>query len=421
MQLLFSLIFGGSKLSHQSRIRTIRYHFTLSDDGECSQSQVFSMFRIVICLAMILSVGCTQHRYEVADPVVGPAPPRKQSLESVAYDSETMGEVQLASYTADEPIPSTEVVAWVNGTPVLAGLVLEPFAAKLAQASKQLPPSEIRKAQEMLLKQNLPAQIEQTLMVSAVKSKLEVEQYDLINEQLDEFFEQEVERLKGQLGVSNLAELEGKLQTQGMSLVTMREMFGNRQLATEYLRGKMGEGSPLTRQDLLTEYNRRREEYAQPEQVTWQQIQISISKHGSEIAARAVLNQAITELRQGVDFSDVVKRYSDGPLKDKGGHWDWTQPSSIANPKVRDTLAQLQMGQLSPAVNTGNALQIVKVTGRKPATYTPFDEVQETIRKELINNEREQRAQQIVDELKAEAVIETIFDDDFSKSKSIIR
>lgn len=376
------------------------------------------MFRITICLAVIISVGCSQHRYDVADPVVGPPPPRRQGFDAVAYqeNDDNESQLQLTSYTADESIPMTEVVARVNGTPILAGVVLEPYAAKLAAASKKLPASEIRKAQEMLLEKNLPAQIEQTLMVDAVKAKLEKEQYDQINEQLDIFFEQEIDRLKGQFKVSNTAELEGLLQSQGMSLVTMREMFGNRQLATEYVRGKMGEQAPLSRQNLLDEYNRTIEDYAQPEQIRWQQIHLSSAKHGSAAAAQKVMSQAVAELRQGADFSEVVKRYSDGPLKDQGGHWDWTQPTSIASAEVREALAGLQSGQISPVIVDGNTVKLVKITGRKPATYTSFDEVQEKIREQLLTQEREEQAKKVVAELKENAVIETMFDDNFETS-----
>lgn len=379
---------------------------------------------LVISLTIILSGCSSRNQYDIADPVVGPPPPRRldfESLSSVADNSESESNLQLTSYTADQPIPLTEVVARVNGTPILAGQILEPFAPKLMAARKQLSPTEFRKAQEMLLKRNLPAQIEQTLMVDAVKSKLKQEQFEQIDAQLDEFFEFEVERLKGQFQVSNSAELEGVLQSQGMSLVSMREMFGNRQLATEYISGKIGTQAPLTRQDLLAEYNRRKEEFAKPEQVKWQQIQVSHSQHGSRDAATRVLNQAITELQQGVDFSDVAKRYSDGPLKDNGGHWDWTQPESIASIKVREALSQLQSGQTSAVISNQTSFQIVKVTGHKPASYTSFAQVQEKIRTELISAQREEKAKQVIAELKVDAIIETMFDDDNSNSEAILR
>ncbi len=375
------------------------------------------MSRIVILMAVILSVGCSQHRYDIADPVVGPPPPRKQGGQAVAYNSEAESEFQLASYTEDEIIPMTEVVARVNGNPILAGQVLEPYAAKLAQARKQMPASEIRKAQEMLLKKSLPTQIEQTLMVDAVKSKMTTEQYTQVDEQLDEFFAEEVVRLQAQFNVGNIAELETLLQSQGMSLATMRDAFGNRQLASEYVRGKMGSEAPLTRQDLLKEYNLRKEEFAHPEQIKWQQIQVSVTKHGSRNNAAREMNKAIEELRQGADFTDVVQRYSDGPLKDKGGHWDWTQPSSIANTDVRTALSKLQTGQMSEVIQNDSSLHIVKVTGRKAATYTPFPEVQEKIRTELIAKQREAKAETILAELRKNAVIETMFDDGDSTLK----
>lgn len=368
------------------------------------------MFRILFCLAVVLTVGCSKHRYDVADPVVGPAPPRKAGAVVVDASDEYESQLQLASYSPEKPLAMTDVVARVNGTPILAGHVLEPFAGKLAQASKQYPPQEIRKAQEMLLEKNLPAQIEQTLMVNAVKARLQKEQLDQINQQLDEFFQEEIQRLKSQFKVANTADLEAVLQQQGMSLVTMREMFGNRQLATEYIRGKMGQETPLTRQNLLAEYQRRREEFAQPEQIKWQQIQISIAKHGSQQAATNVLYTAVRELHEGADFTDVVKRYSDGPLKENGGHWDWTRPSSIANNDVREALSQLEVGQVSKTIQSGNNLLVVKVTGKKAASYTPFEEVQEKIREDLITAERETKAEKILDELKSTAVIETIFD-----------
>lgn len=362
-------------------------------------------------LAVVVFAGCSQHRYDVADPVVGPAPPRKHGLEAVAMNDQSRSELELVSYSPDEPIPMTEVVARVNGTPILAGQVLQPFAGKLNEASKQLPPSEIRKAQEMLLQKHLPAQIEQTLMVDAVKSKLQQEQLDAINGQLDEFFQLEVERLKNELQVPNAAQLEAKLQAQGMSLVSLREAFGDRQLASEYVRGRMGDDSPLTRADLLQEYQRRKEEFALPEQIKWQQLQVSTIKHGSRAQAEKVLQQALAELQQGADFTEVIKRYSDGPLKEQGGHWDWTQPSSIANPAIREALSQLQVGQFSQTLENGAMLQVVKVTGHKPASYTPFEEVQEKIRGQLSAEAQQEKAKQIIAELKRDAVIETIFDE----------
>ncbi|TWT52283.1 Chaperone SurA precursor [Thalassoglobus neptunius] len=372
------------------------------------------MSRILIILAVVSVFGCSGNRsYDVANPVVGPPPPRYDNAEQIARAADAQGVIQQASFDTEAPLSMTTVIARVNGTPILAGQVLEPYAAKLAQASKQLPASEIRKAQEGIIKRELPPQIEQTIMVNEVKSKLTEEQLSAIDEQLDKFFDIEIEKMKAKAQVSNLAELEGALQQQGMSLVTLREMFGDRQLAGEYIKGRVTQDAPVTRAELLEEYNRRREEYAQPEQVKWQQLQVTFASHGSRSRAGEVYNKAIAELKAGSEFTDLVKKYSDGPLKDSGGHWDWTQPQSIANVEVRKSLAELPVGNLSQTIETDKAFLVVKLTGHRPASYTPFEEVQEEIRKSLINRRQEEQVETIIAELKDQAVIETMFDEGF--------
>ena len=375
----------------------------------------------LILLVIVSLVGCSGNRsYDVANPVVGPPPPRIDNAVQLAQSPDRAQEIQQASFSSTAPLSMTTVIARVNGTPILAGQILEPYAAKLNEAAKQVSPEEIRKVQENIIKRDLPPQIEQTLMSSQVKSKLTQEQLDAIDEQLDTFFEAEIEKMKQKAGVSNLAELEGVLQQQGMSLVTFRDMFGDRQLAGEYIRGKLGEESPITRAELLAEYNRRKEDFAKPEQVKWQQLQVSFAKHGSRTRAGRIYNNAVTELKEGADFTDVVRKYSDGPLQESGGHWDWTQPESIASADVREALSDLPVGSMSKTIETDGSFRVVKLTGHRPATYTPFAEVQEKVRAEMIESQRSEQVKVVIAELKENAVIETMFDDGFFSGRATL-
>ena len=368
------------------------------------------MLRILITLAVVGTFGCAHHKYDVANPVAGPAPPRMtEARVSLAQSPDSTGVQQVSHQNA--PLPMTAVVARVNGSPILAGQILDQYSVKLEEVRGSVSDEEFRRAQEMLIKRDLPNLIEQQLMVDAVKSKLTKEQLDSIEGQLDLFFDAEVQRKKKQFKVDSLVDLEAILQQQGMSLTTWRRMFGDQQLAGEYIRGKMGDDPPITRQDLLVEYRARLDTYAQPAQVKWQQLQISKSENGGEAGAISKINEALAELRDGKRFTDVVQRYSNGPLAKSGGHWDWTQPESIANADLRKSLAGLQVNQISRPLTTGNFVQVVKLTGRRQAGHTPFVEVQEDIRKEMVSRNREEAAKKIIAELKATAVIESIFDE----------
>lgn len=368
------------------------------------------MSRFAIIPTILLAIGCADRNYNVADPVVGPVPPRVPNA-LVRAQNEEPGEIKTVKHEAKAPLPPTAVVARVNGRPILAGEVLEQYASRLEQLRSKVTGEQYRQAQEMILKQELPQLIEQKLMVEAVKAKLKKEQLEAVETQLDEFFQQHVERLKQQFQVETTADLEALLQENGMSLSTMRKAFGENQLASQYVSAKIGEDTPVTRQELLAEYRARLDEFAEPEQVKWQQLQISKTGRGKEAAALQKMDEALAELRRGESFSDVVKKHSTGPLAENGGHWDWTQPESIAHPQVRTVLRELPEGQVSEVISTDSFLQVIKITGRRPARHLPFESVQEKIRKEMTEKRREDQARQLIAELRADAVIETIFDE----------
>ncbi len=394
------------------------------------------MSRKSLYLAILLAAGCGTKNYNVGNPVVGPPPPRikdalarqmqaeeSKSLASVERSAEAEG-IQPVSYEDKVPLELTAVVATVNGRPILASEILEQYLGKLKEYDQVLQQgvrkggiddsvrlAKIRETQEMLIKRDLDKYIEQVLMAEAVRSKLKKEQLDAVNEQLANYFEKDfVANLKAKFNVDSTAELEGILQSQGMSLESMRKMFADQQLAQQYVRTKMGEDPRPSRAELLAVYNKQKEKYSQPLQVKWQQLQINFKNGDSKEKAHQVMQQVQLELKAGKPFDDVVKRYSDGPLKDNGGHWDWTQPDSVANADVRKALQTLKPNEISPVITTPTSLQLVKVTARREAGHLPLEEVQEEIRQQIITEFREERARAVVEELRANAVIKTIFD-----------
>lgn len=364
--------------------------------------------RTLVLATAALLCSCSTRDYKVADPVVGPPPPRIPNAE--AHQRPVATALAQVGYDEEGPLPMTAVAARVDGHPILVGDVLEQYAARLRQVRGRMSDKQYREAQEMLIKRDLPHLIEQTMMVNAVKSQLQQEQLDAIEEQLDKFFETEVDRLKSQFEVETTADLEALLQEQGMSLATMRKMFGERQLATEFMRGKVGGDPPITRKRLLAEYEANLSDYEHPAQVKWQQLQIVIGRSVTKAEARAKLQAALAELRDGASFDSLVREYSNGPLAASGGHWDWMQPESVAVPEVRQHLETLEIGQVSPIIETDKNLQVIMVHGRRPKRHTPFEEVQDDIRKTLVETHRKKHIEGVIADLKSQAVVETIFD-----------
>jgi len=73
-------------------------------------------------------------------------------------------------------------------------------------------------------------------------------------------------------------------------------------------------------------------------------------------------------------------------------------------------LFSLPVGTVSQVFQAADGFHLVKVSDRKQAGYTPFEDVQDDIRKTLIKQAKQKATKEVIDRLTREAVIETIFD-----------
>jgi parvulin-like peptidyl-prolyl isomerase len=318
--------------------------------------------------------------------------------------------------------PPGVIAARVNGAPIFMADVLSPYATQLEGFRKNHGESQLRQAQVMLVRRDLPQYIETAVLVDKVLSTLDADQKAGVQKQLDEIFDQQLADMMKQVGVTSIAELEAKitaagstlaneLQVTGNTLPEVREAFGRKALSTQYLREAIGADPEVSRTQLLEEYHASLADYSTPEKVKWQQIRISYERHGGQDGARRVLAQALGELHGGAPFDDLARKYSDEFLATKGGHWDWTQPESLSDAQLRDVLLATGVDQVADPIMGEKAFLIVRVTGKQAAATKPFSEVQVELREKILKREREARIAEVLEEAKSQAVIETMFDE----------
>lgn len=400
---------------------------------------------LLTAFAGILS-GCAAvealQRTKVDNPVLGPPPPRvasasdgqdrseyindplddgpNDSLASSEEGGEPKASVRAINFTSGrndtKPVDANDVVATVNGDPIFAGEVLEPVHVKLEVVRKQSErlgqPEKYRQVRRDWLKQLLPPHIENRLLVGALRATLEQEQLDRLDQAIDELYPSYVERLQQELKANSRSELEIELAKQGTSLASLKDAFAHKTMADTFLEAKIKLDRNIGRPQLLAYYEEHFDEYAIPGQVKWQQIQISFAKHGGKKPALRILEQAIAELRDGSDFTDVAIRFSDGPTASQGGDWGWMQSGSLSNKEIEQALFDLPLGTISQVFVDDEAYRLVKVNDRKPAGHVPLAEVQDEIKSKLLEQAHEDAKRNVIDELYASAVIETIFDED---------
>ncbi len=88
-----------------------------------------------------------------------------------------------------------------------------------------------------------------------------------------------------------------------------------------------------------------------------------VAKLDSQATKRA--NDALAQIKSGADFAAVAKQVSDDPgAKANGGDYGFAVTKTNPNvpPQVTDVLFSLKPGQVSGVIDTGNTLEMVKVS-----------------------------------------------------------
>ena len=390
---------------------------------------------LLAALVALTGCGTTNKASKVDNPVMGDPPPRK-----VAKTQETPDRGKAnASPTAQRGDPSTrqkinligsdnvpverrsagindladyQVVAKVNGAPIFAYEVLEPYAKFLSERKQAGSTAEYRGLRNALIKQHLRPHIERKLVIESLNATLKPAQVKQLEQHVEGKFEQELGRLKKELKVKANLELDRELQNQGMSLAGYRNRFINQQMAREYVAAKSQPSQSISRKDLIEYYQAHLDEYALSSQVKWSQIVISHSKRGGKPEALKVFEKVVAELKRGTAFSEVASLYSDGPTARDGGRWDWTRGGSLADKEIEKALFELPVGVISQPFDKSDAFQLVQVTERQDAGRIPFEDVQDQIMRKLQQQTRQGSVQDFLDELLETADIWTIFDDE---------
>jgi parvulin-like peptidyl-prolyl isomerase len=153
-------------------------------------------------------------------------------------------------------------------------------------------------------------------------------------------------------------------------------------LAREYL---AKEGAALQKKLVVDEaavkayFDKHPDRFKQPDLVSVRHILVSV-KQGegqqglSDTEAKARIAKIQAEIKKGVKFEALVKKYSDDPgSKENGGLYADADPSGWV-PEFGAAARTQPIGKVGAPVKTTYGYHLIKVESRKPARQIPFEE-----------------------------------------------
>ena len=127
--------------------------------------------------------------------------------------------------------------------------------------------------------------------------------------------------------------------------------------------------------------------------------------------AKRKMQQISDRLRAGEDFSMLAQNYSEDPGSSaNGGDLGFVSESALekANIDLRRLVSQMQPGQISPVIKTGEGYRILKLLSKEPAGQRELSDprVQQTIRETLMNRKDQLFRSAFLEAVRNEAHVE---------------
>ncbi|MDQ7031833.1 MAG: SurA N-terminal domain-containing protein [Desulfonauticus sp.] len=146
-------------------------------------------------------------------------------------------------------------------------------------------------------------------------------------------------------------------------------------------------------------YTSHKNNFFQPERVKARHILIRLPQNATQEEvqkAEKIIAKIQKELKKGVKFSELAKKYSEGPSKLNGGELGWFSKKDVV-PSFAKAAFALKVGEVSKPVRTPFGLHLILVEDKKPAGIAPLAEVKDKIKTTIAQSKAYNKMQDLLD------------------------
>ena len=161
----------------------------------------------------------------------------------------------------------------------------------------------------------------------------------------------------------------------------------------------------VTDEQLRAAYSSALDNFRMPERVHARHILLK-TEGKSDAEKKALMAKAedlLKQLKNGADFAEMAKKYSDDGSKDQGGDLGWFVRNQMV-PEFDSVAFSLKPKELSGVVTSQFGYHIIQVLEKEPAKLKPFEEVKDELAKEVRSQAVSDKMQTLGDQMHADLV-----------------
>jgi peptidyl-prolyl cis-trans isomerase SurA len=281
---------------------------------------------------------------------------------------------------AQAPAPTGEVIEEIIAQVNDRIIVLSEYRASLNAlrqdlAQQQLAAAEMETQFSERSKDILRELIDQQLLQQKA-SELGINVESQVIRRLDE--------IRQQMNLPSMEALEQAAATQGMNFEDFKQNLRDNFLTQQVINREVGSRVQVAPTEISAYYEQHKQEFERKDGFSIQLILVSTDgKKEEELPAlRQRAEEALAKARQGENFADLARQYSDDATKENGGNAGFFERGMMA-PEIESAVAGLDRNGISDIIQTRFGHMIVKLLERTAAGIPPLTEVEGRIHEQL--------------------------------------
>jgi foldase protein PrsA len=215
----------------------------------------------------------------------------------------------------------------------------------------------------------------------------------------DQEVDRELDKIRKEAFGNDEKKLEAALKQQGLTLEQARDEVRERLLRDKVYK-RVTDSVKVSDDDIRKYYDENKANFTQPATRDVRHILLKTKERADDVYSR---------LQAGASFPQLARQYStDTATKKQGGKLPVTKGSTV--PPFDKIAFSLDAGDFSRPVKTTFGWHIIKADGPvKKEKVTPFDEVRDSIRDQLLNEKKNEALREWLERLKRKYDAETVY------------
>jgi parvulin-like peptidyl-prolyl isomerase len=215
----------------------------------------------------------------------------------------------------------------------------------------------------------------------------------------------QLDQIRAENHMGSQQDLEKAVETQGLVWEDFQDQIRRRLLMQQVIERQVGSRITPSHDEARKYFDSHQQEFASPAGIRLAEILISNTKDKrtpEDVEKRA--QEALSELKSGAKWDEVVKKYSDntegGPVGDIG----FFKEGTLA-PAVASAVAKLDVNEHSDVVKTQYGDLILRVLELRSAGVPKFEEVEQRVDEALYNQKIQGDLRNYLAQLRRESYI----------------